>query len=62
MKFQRYNIDIAEIQYNVSGERVYGMEEILRRLAKELYDKKLITENEYKAVLREIDKQRKENN
>lgn len=38
------------------------MEEILRRLAKELYDKKLITENEYKAVLREIEKQRKEDN
>lgn len=35
---------------------MYGMAEILRKIAKELYEQSLITESEYKAVLREIEK------
>ena len=35
---------------------MYGMAEILRKIAKELLTQMLITEAEYKAVLREIEK------
>lgn len=38
------------------GECVWHMAEILRGIAKELYEQMLITESEYKAVLREIEK------